>query len=64
MPGWMGSMPWAPRPSVSITREPITEGPASGKVVRLDEMLPSITAPGVGTRRGQPEQHKLAELNL
>jgi aldehyde:ferredoxin oxidoreductase len=47
-----------------LLREPIAEGPASGHVVRLGEMLPLYYRARGWDESGRPEPRKLAELDL
>lgn len=47
-----------------LLREPIAEGPASGHVVRLGEMLPLYYRARGWDESGRPEARKLAELDL
>jgi aldehyde:ferredoxin oxidoreductase len=44
--------------------EPLTEGPAKGRVVDLDKMLPEYYAYRGWDEKGWPTTEKLAELGL
>jgi len=44
--------------------EPLTEGPAKGQVVELDEMLPEFYRLRGWDEQGVPTQAKLAELGI
>jgi aldehyde:ferredoxin oxidoreductase len=47
-----------------MMHEPLPEGPAKGKVVELDKMLPEFYAARGWDENGIPTQEKLAELGL
>jgi aldehyde:ferredoxin oxidoreductase len=47
-----------------MLEEPLTEGPAAGHVVELDEMLPLFYKARGWDENGVPTKEKLAELGL
>jgi aldehyde:ferredoxin oxidoreductase len=47
-----------------LLKEPISQGPASGQVVRLQEMLPLYYRARGWDESGRPDRRKLAELGL
>ena len=47
-----------------MLNEPLPEGPAKGRVVDLDKMLPEFYAYRGWDEKGWPTSEKLAELGL